>query len=125
MRISDWSSDVCSSDLLVVREIHRRSARGKHPIFALNCAAIPAGLVESEFFGHTRGAFTGAISDMPGKIRLADKSTLFLDEIGELDDQSQAKLLRVIETKEVFAAGGNRGLRCDVDRKSVGWGKRV
>src|SRR3546814_15451421 len=80
MRISDWSSDVCSSDLLVVREIHRRSARGKHPIFALNCAAIPAGLVESEFFGHTRGAFTGAISDMPGKIRLADKSTLFLDD---------------------------------------------
>src|SRR3546814_14394328 len=59
---------------LVVREIHRRSARGKHPIFALNCAAIPAGLVESEFFGHTRGAFTGAISDMPGKIRLADKT---------------------------------------------------
>src|SRR3546814_7966374 len=80
MRISDWSSDVCSSDL----------------------------------FGHTRGAFTGAISDMPGKIRLADKSTLFLDEIGELDDQNQAKLLRVIETKEVFAVGGNRGMRCDV-----------
>src|SRR3546814_17153238 len=89
-------------------------ARGKHPIFALNCAAIPAGLVESEFFGHTRGAFTGAISDMPGKIRLADKSTLFLDEIGELEDQNQAKLLRVIATKEVFAVGGNRGLRCHV-----------
>src|SRR3546814_14655590 len=90
MRISDWSSDVCSSDL------------------------IPVGLVESEFFGHTRGAFTGAISDMPGKIRLADKSTLFLDAIGELDDQNQAKLLRVIESKEVFAVGGNRGMRCDV-----------
>src|SRR3546814_8456466 len=89
MRISDWSSDVCSSDL------------------------IPVGLVESEFFGHTRGDFTGAISDMPGKIRLADKSTLFLDEIVELDDQNQAKLLRVIETKEVFAVGGNRGMLCD------------
>jgi transcriptional regulator with PAS, ATPase and Fis domain len=99
---------------MVVREIHRRSARSPQPIMALNCAAIPAGLVETELFGHRRGAFTGAVADAPGLICLADKGTLFLDEIGDLDPQGQAKLLRVVETKEVVPVGAGRGRLCDV-----------
>lgn len=99
---------------VVAREIHRRSRRSAYPMVALNCAAIPNGLVETELFGHTRGAFTGAVRDAPGKIRMAENGTIFLDEIAELDQRGQAKLLRVVETKEITAVGSGEAQGCNV-----------
>ena len=99
---------------LVARGIHTESPRAKQPLVSLNCAAVPRDLVESELFGHERGAFTGATARRVGKFELAHGGTLFLDEIGELEGQAQAKLLRVIETGVVERVGGTGGRSVDV-----------
>ncbi len=91
---------------LVTRQIHQISNRADKPFVAVNCAAIPKGLLESELFGHEKGAFTGAVSRKPGKFELADDGTLFLDEIGELDHRAQVALLRVLQEKEFHRVGG-------------------
>jgi two-component system NtrC family response regulator len=87
--------------------LHRHSLRAKQPFGAVNCAAMSSGLVESELFGHRRGAFTGALSDRPGRIRQADGGTLFLDEIGDMPLELQARLLRVLQEKTVCPVGGD------------------
>jgi DNA-binding NtrC family response regulator len=99
---------------LVARLIHFGSPRREEAFIALNCAAIPTSLIESELFGHEKGAFTGAHARSRGKFELADKGTLFLDEIGDMDPATQAKLLRVLEQKEFMRVGGDRNLRVDV-----------
>ncbi len=98
---------------LVARAIHRRSPRGARDFVAVNCSAIPRELVESELFGHEKGAFTGAASRRVGRFEQADGSTLFLDEVGELDLSAQAKLLRVLQEKEISRVGGARPIRVD------------
>jgi two-component system nitrogen regulation response regulator NtrX len=99
---------------LVARSIHRQSPRSQRPLVCVNCAAIPRELVESELFGHERGAFTGASEQRRGRFELADEGTLFLDEVGELDLDVQAKLLRVLESSVVERVGGEGGRRVDV-----------
>ncbi|MFC1640279.1 sigma-54 interaction domain-containing protein, partial [Gemmatimonadota bacterium] len=99
---------------LVARAIHRQSPRSDRPLVCVNCAAIPRDLVESEMFGHERGAFTGASAPRRGRFELADGGTLFLDEVGELDPDVQAKLLRVIETGVIERVGGETGRNVDV-----------
>lgn len=99
---------------LFARAIHRLSPRALHPLVALNCAAIPEGLIENELFGHERGAFTGADSRRAGRFELAHGGTLFLDEIGELPLAVQGKLLRVLEEKKVERLGGGAATRADV-----------
>lgn len=99
---------------LVARTIHRTSVRKKLPFVAINCGAIPANLMESELFGHERGAFTTAISQRKGKFEIAGGGTLFLDEIGELDKDLQVKLLRVLQEKEFQRVGGNATIKTDV-----------
>ena len=99
---------------LVARAIHLNSPRCDAPFIALNCAAMPSSLIESELFGHEKGAFTGAIARSRGKFEIATHGTLFLDEIGEMDLQSQAKLLRVLEEREFMRIGGDRSIRVDV-----------
>jgi DNA-binding NtrC family response regulator len=91
---------------VVARALHRYGRRGEKPFVAINCAAIPSELLESELFGHVRGAFTGAISDRLGSLREADGGTVFLDEIGDMDLIMQAKLLRVIQERVVAPVGG-------------------
>jgi transcriptional regulator with GAF, ATPase, and Fis domain len=95
---------------LVARAIHRQSPRGQRPFVAINCAAIPESLLESELFGHEKGAFTGAAVTRKGKLELAEDGTLFFDEIGEMAPLLQAKLLRVLQQKEFERVGGNRSL---------------
>jgi transcriptional regulator with PAS, ATPase and Fis domain len=99
---------------LVARALHVLSGRAAGPFRAINCAALPASLLESELFGHVRGAFTGAVRDAAGHFALADGGTLFLDEIGELPLEVQAKLLRVIETQTILPLGGRDPLPVDV-----------
>src|SRR5882724_6010483 len=140
--LSDWSSDVCSSDLeiigaspalktvlslvsvvaptdssvlilgetgtgkeLIARATHNLSGRSQKAFVKLNCAAIPLGLLESELFGHEKGAFTGAIAQKTGRFELADKGTLFLDEVGDIPLELQAKLLRVLQEQEFERLG--------------------
>jgi len=98
---------------LVARAIHDRSARASRPLIKVNCSAVPEGLFESEFFGHVRGAFTGAASDRPGRFELADGGTLLLDEIGEVPLAMQAKLLRVLQEQEFERVGDTRTRRVD------------
>ncbi|HEU5360077.1 MAG TPA: sigma-54 dependent transcriptional regulator [Candidatus Deferrimicrobiaceae bacterium] len=98
----------------VARRIHVRSIRAEKSFVAVNCAAIPSELLESELFGHARGAFTGAVRDRLGRFRQADGGTLFLDEIGELSLPLQAKLLRVLQEKVVDEVGGDRPIPVDV-----------
>jgi formate hydrogenlyase transcriptional activator len=93
---------------LIARIIHQRSRRSTQPFVAVNCAALPESLVESELFGYEKGAFTGALSRTPGKFELADRGTMLLDEIGDLPAQAQAKLLRVLQEREVQRVGGSR-----------------
>jgi formate hydrogenlyase transcriptional activator len=99
---------------LIARAVHRLSSRGEKPFVKLNCAAIPLGLLESELFGHERGAFTGAIAQKMGRFELADKGTLFLDEVGDIPLELQAKLLRVLQEQEFERLGSNRTHKADV-----------
>jgi transcriptional regulator with GAF, ATPase, and Fis domain len=98
---------------VVARELHRVSGR-KGAFQAVNCAAIPATLLESELFGYKRGAFSGAERDKPGLVRMADQGTLLLDEIGDMPLEAQAKLLRVLQSREVFPLGATSAERVDV-----------
>jgi DNA-binding NtrC family response regulator len=99
---------------LVARTLHERSARASGPFVALNCAAVPAELIESELFGHEKGSFTGAAGRHVGKFEQAEHGTLFLDEIGDMPLHMQAKLLRVLEEGEVERVGGEKPVRVDV-----------
>jgi two-component system nitrogen regulation response regulator NtrX len=99
---------------LVARSIHMRSRRAKGPFIEVNCAAIPEELIESELFGHMKGAFTGAVSDRRGKFELADGGTLFLDEIGDMSVKTQAKVLRALQEQIVEPVGGTASVKVDV-----------
>ncbi|WOH69924.1 nif-specific transcriptional activator NifA [Bradyrhizobium sp. BWA-3-5] len=99
---------------LVAKAIHERSARAKRPFIKVNCAALPETVLESELFGHEKGAFTSAFNARKGRFELADKGTLFLDEIGEISASFQAKLLRVLQEQEFERVGGNQTIKVDV-----------
>lgn len=99
---------------LIARALHDRSHRKDHTLVKLNCAAIPTGLLESELFGHERGAFTGAITQKIGRLELADRGTLFLDEVGDIPLELQPKLLRALQEREFERLGSNRTKRVDV-----------
>jgi transcriptional regulator with GAF, ATPase, and Fis domain len=99
---------------LIARELHRRSPRVNGPFVTINCGAIPENLIESELFGHVKGAFTGAIASRPGKFQAADGGTLFLDEIGELPLNLQVKLLRALQERVVFRVGDSRPEKVDI-----------
>ena len=99
---------------LVAEALHRLSSRSRKPFVAINCAAIPEALLEAELFGHTRGAFTGAVQGRMGRIEAADGGTLFLDEIGEMPLALQSKLLRFVECGELQRVGDNETVKVDV-----------
>jgi transcriptional regulator with GAF, ATPase, and Fis domain len=99
---------------LIAREIHNRSPRAGKPFITINCGAIPENLLESELFGHVKGAFTGAVSNKQGKFQAADGGTLFLDEIGEMPIELQVKLLRALQEKVVFRVGDTRAETVDI-----------
>ena len=99
---------------LIARAIHQHSRRASGPFVKINCAAIPENLLESELFGYEKGAFTGAVAAKPGKFELADKGTIFLDEIGDVPPTIQVKLLRVLQEREFERLGGTKTLKVDV-----------
>jgi len=99
---------------LISRHIHGNSSRREKPFIAINCAALPETLLESELFGHEKGAFTGAASQKLGRFELANGGTLFLDEIGEISQSTQIKLLRVLQEREFVRVGGTKTVACDV-----------
>src|ERR1700723_3271569 len=99
---------------LIARAIHNLSPRRERTFVKINCAAIPAGLLESELFGHERGAFTGAINQKVGRFELADKGTLFLDEVGDIPAELQPKMLRVLQEQEFERLGGTKTIKVDV-----------
>ncbi|WP_448044933.1 nif-specific transcriptional activator NifA [Bradyrhizobium liaoningense] len=99
---------------LIAKAIHELSPRAKRPFIKINCAALPESVLESELFGHEKGAFTGALNSRKGRFELADKGTLFLDEIGEISASFQAKLLRVLQEQEFERVGGNQTIKVDV-----------
>jgi two-component system, NtrC family, response regulator HydG len=119
-KVAAGDANVCiygesgSGKELIARAIHERSERRHGPFVVLDCTAIPEGLMESHLFGHVRGAFTGAIDHRDGMFALADQGTLFIDELGELSLPLQAKLLRVLQTREFFRVGSARPIRSDV-----------
>jgi two-component system response regulator AtoC len=98
---------------IVARRIHAESHRASRAFVKINCAALPGELLESELFGHEKGAFTGAHAEKPGKFELAHEGTIFLDEIGEMDPRLQAKLLQVLQDEEFYRVGGKRSLKVD------------
>ncbi len=98
---------------VIAREIHLKSQRHNRPFIKINCAALPSELLESELFGHEKGAFTGATAEKPGKFELADQGVIFLDEIGEMPIRLQAKLLQVLQDEEFFRVGGKKSVRVD------------
>ena len=99
---------------LIARAIHHQSGRRTRPLVKVNCSAISAGLVESEFFGHAKGAFTGALERRIGRFQLADGATIFLDEVGDLPPETQVKLLRVLQEQEFEPVGSNQTVKVDV-----------
>jgi DNA-binding NtrC family response regulator len=99
---------------LVARALYRESPRSNMPFIKLNCAAVPENLIESEFFGHEKGAFTGAMAKREGRFELAHHGTILLDEVSEISTQVQAKLLRVLQERELERVGGNRTIKVDV-----------
>ena len=99
---------------LIAAELHRLSRRAAAPLVKINCAALPESIIESELFGHERGAFTGATSQRKGRFEMADRGTIFLDEIGELSPQVQVKLLRVLQERELERVGGTTTIKVDV-----------
>jgi len=99
---------------LLARALHFNSPRRNGPFIAVNCAAIAETLLESELFGHEKGAFTGAIRQKPGRFEMADKGTLFLDEVGDIPTATQIKLLRVLQEREFERVGGNETIKCDI-----------
>ena len=99
---------------LAARQIHRASPRSGRAFIAINCAALPETLLESELFGHEKGAFTGAHAEKMGRFEMADGGTLFLDEIGDISQSTQVKLLRVLQEKEFVRVGGTRTIATDV-----------
>ncbi|MCP4723364.1 MAG: sigma-54-dependent Fis family transcriptional regulator, partial [Desulfobacteraceae bacterium] len=99
---------------LVANAIHYNSERNHQPFIKINCAAIPENLIESELFGHEKGAFTGASHQKKGKFEIANKGTIFLDEIGNMDPSAQVKLLRVLQEKEFERVGGYKQIKSDV-----------
>jgi DNA-binding NtrC family response regulator len=117
----------------VARYLHAHSARAERPMTCINCSALPDGLLESELFGHERGAFTGALHAQRGRLRQASGGTLFLDEIGDMTQFAQAKILRALEDREVTPVGAQRGERFDVriiaatnvDPVTLGSGERL
>jgi two-component system, NtrC family, nitrogen regulation response regulator NtrX len=119
-RVAAGESRVCilgetgTGKELIARAVHEKSPRRSGPFVTLNCAAVPQELIESELFGHEKGAFTGAASRHAGKFEQADRGTLFLDEIGDMPAVMQAKLLRVLEEGEIERVGGDRPMRVDV-----------
>jgi two-component system response regulator HydG len=127
MRVVDMAHRAAPTDLTILvqgesgtgkevlaRAIHRLSVRKDGPFVPVNCAAIPEGLLESELFGHERGAFTGAVRARPGRFELAKEGTLFLDEIGDMPLSMQAKILRVLQEREFERVGGTRTMTADV-----------
>jgi two-component system response regulator AtoC len=98
---------------VVARYVHTQSKRASKPFIKINCAALPGELLESELFGHEKGAFTGATAEKPGKFELAHHGTIFLDEIGEMDIRLQAKLLQVLQDEEFYRVGGKKSVRVD------------
>ncbi len=99
---------------LVARALHEQSPRASAPMISVNCAAIPETLIESELFGHEKGAFTGAVANRTGLVEAANGGTLFLDEIGELPLEAQARLLRVLQESEIRRVGSVQSLKVDV-----------
>jgi transcriptional regulator with GAF, ATPase, and Fis domain len=99
---------------LIARAVHSASSRRDKPLIKVNCAALPTGLVESELFGHERGAFSGAIAKRVGRFELANGGTIFLDEVGEIPPEVQVKLLRVLQEREFERVGGNVPIKADV-----------
>jgi transcriptional regulator with GAF, ATPase, and Fis domain len=99
---------------LVAQALHQNSHRSGRPFVPINCAALPEHLIESELFGHERGAFTGAITSKKGEFEIADAGTIFLDEVGELTLSQQAKLLRVLQEREIKRIGGTRRIPVNV-----------
>ncbi len=98
---------------MLANAIHRLSSRSNGPFVAVNCGAIPESLIDSELFGHDKGAFTGALNERKGRFERADKGTIFLDEVGDLSPHAQVRLLRVLEQKEVERVGGSRLIKID------------
>ena len=99
---------------LIAREIHNRSPRAQKPFVTINCGAIPENLLESELFGHAKGAFTGAVATKQGKFQSANGGTLFLDEIGEMPIELQVKILRALQERVVYRVGDTRPEVCDI-----------
>src|SRR5581483_5819941 len=108
------SGESGSGKELVARSIWKHSHRGQKPFIAVNCAAIPDSLIESELFGHEKGSFTGATAQRIGKFELCDGGTIFLDEIGDMALQTQTKILRVLQVGEIQRVGGSETIKVDV-----------